>query len=461
MHYSRSLPLTRRQFIRLALAGSALLTGCSSTRAAIKLPEIACWPLGRRAAVAFTFDWETAMGGLIHSRSVNDPNVNEDYLLRARRMREGIATTRAIFAPHGIRATYYATGYNFLFGNRERRTFLGDPTFAWASRANGWLSDRWVRSPWFGDDPFGTVATHPEWYFGDLIAPLCADGHEIQSHTFSHLHGGLADQATWQQDLETWNQVAATHGLAPARSIAFPWSSSAGMSDTSWTIVERAGIRSVTRMSDQAQYSLWEIDQDGIVSAPCGQWLPGREGRIRAYPDCYLTPASEERVFRQLDRALAIGGMIDLWAHTEEVTSTAQIATWQRVTARVAGDEQIWVAPLGEIAAWETARSALMLEPDLQRSDERVWNMRLTNPTDQELLGLALKLPVQVERVRIADIELERSALVQPRGTGWWPTIGLVTLDLAAGQTVELQFVIPSGGVEGTALHKILQPHRG
>jgi hypothetical protein len=443
MHHARSLHSTRRQFLRLALAGGALLTGCTPTSAAIPLPEIACWPLGRRAAVAFTFDWETAMGGLIHSRSVNDPNVNDDYLLRARRMREGIATTRAIFAPHGIRATYYATGYNFLFGNRERRTFLGDPTFAWASRANGWLSDRWVSSPWFGDDPFGTVATHPEWYFGDLIAPLRADGHEIQSHTFSHLHGGLADRLTWQQDLETWNRVAAAQGVAPARSLAFPWSSSAGMSDASWSIVEQAGIRSVTRMSDQAQYSLWEIDQDGIVSAPCGQWLPGREGRIRAYPDCYLTPASEDRALRQLDRAIAIGGIIDLWAHTEEVTSAVQIATWQRVTARVAGDAQIWVAPLGEIAAWEAARVALMLEPDRQRSDERVWNLRLTNPTDQELLGLALKLPVQVAGVRIDDIELKRSELEQPRGTGWWPAIGLVTLDLGAGQTVELQFVAP------------------
>jgi len=135
--------------------------------------------------------------------------------------------------------------------------------------------------------------------------------------------------------------------------------------------------------------------------------------------------------------------MIDLWAHTEEVTSAAQIATWRRIIARVAGDAQIWVAPLGEIAAWEAARSALMLEPDRQRSDERVWSLRLTNPTDQELLGLALKLPVQVAGVRIDDSELERSELEQPRGTGWWPTSALVTLDLGAGQTVELQFVAP------------------
>ena len=90
------------------------------------------------------------------------------------RMREGITTTLQLFAPLGVRATYYATGYNFLLGNAERRTFMGDPTFAWATRANGWTSDRWATTPWFADDPFGTIGSDPAWYFGDLVGPLQA-----------------------------------------------------------------------------------------------------------------------------------------------------------------------------------------------------------------------------------------------------------------------------------------------
>ncbi|MCX7860598.1 MAG: polysaccharide deacetylase family protein, partial [Chloroflexus sp.] len=174
---------------------------------------IAPWPEGYRAAVAFTFDWETAMGGLVHSRSVDDPHANEDPILRGMRMRTGVETSMAIFARYNVRATYYATGYNFLMGNREQRRFMGDPVFSWASAANGWRSDRWVNRPWFSDDPYGTVATDPAWYFGDQIEPLLAAGHEIQSHTFSHLYGGYADVATWRADLEAWNAVAAERGV--------------------------------------------------------------------------------------------------------------------------------------------------------------------------------------------------------------------------------------------------------
>ncbi|RRR69139.1 MAG: hypothetical protein EI684_16485 [Candidatus Viridilinea halotolerans] len=344
--------LTRRQLLLSALGASFALSGCTQEPATPLSYTPPCWPAGKVAAVAFTFDWETAMGGLIHSRSVGDPNVEEDYLLRARRMREGIATTRTIFAPHGVRATYYATGYNFLMGNSERRRFMGDPIFTWATPEHGWRSERWATTPWFADDPLGTVASHPEWYFGDLIAPLLADGHEIQSHTFSHLHGGLADLATWQQDLDAWNSAAAERGVVPAASLAFPWSSSAGMSDDAWTLLEQAGITSVTRMSNQSQYSLWEHDANGVVLNPICRWLPGREGRILAFPDFYLTPAREALALEQLNRLLESGGIIDLWAHTEEVVSSEQIATWQRIVTRVATDERLWVAPLGEIAAW-------------------------------------------------------------------------------------------------------------
>ncbi|MFV9505927.1 MAG: polysaccharide deacetylase [Oscillochloridaceae bacterium umkhey_bin13] len=399
--------------------------------------ELAPWPLGRRAAVAFTFDWETAMGGLVHSRSLDDPAFDQDYLLRAMRMRDGITTTIQIFAPLDIQATYYATGYNFLDGNQERERFLGDPIFTWATQANGWTSDRWVTTPWFADDPFSTIQRDPGWYFGDLIAPLQANGHEIQSHTFSHLHGGLAELSTWQQDLATWNEVAARKGVAPATSIAFPWSSSAGMSDQSWDLLEQAGITSVTRLSDQPQYSLWESDRDGLVVAPRCRWFPGREGRILACPDFYLTPNTAELALRQIERAVATGGMIDLWAHTEEVISPEQLTAWQRVASRTANDQRLWVAPLGTIAAWQRALSQVEIEalPPTSDGGQRV---RLTNPSTRNLPGLSLSLPATTSRVLVQDEALPRFDRLNPRQAGWWPAAGLAVIDLAAGQQVEV-----------------------
>jgi hypothetical protein len=398
---------------------------------------LAPWPYGRSAAVAFTFDWETAMGGLVHSRSVGDPNAGQDHILRGMRMREGITTTLRIFAPHGVRATYYATGYNFLDGNLERRRFMGDPTFTWATRANGWTSDRWATTPWFVDDPFGTIQSDPAWYFGDLLAPLRRAGHEIQSHSFSHLHGGLADLDSWRADLESWNSVAAERGLAPASSLAFPWSSSAGMGDAAWDLLEGAGIASVTRLSDQAQYNLWQADADGLVAEPRCRWLPGRESRILACPDFYVTVERASLAFAQIERAVEAGGMIDLWTHTEEVTSAAQIAAWEELVRRVAADERVWVAPLDEIAAWQRAREQLRIEP-AAGSPDALLAVTILNPSDAPMAGLALRLPENTARVNLNGDELQASGGPVPGGVGWWPAAGLAIVDLGPGQSLEV-----------------------
>lgn len=391
-----------------------------------RLPEppaltLAPWPNGRRAAVAFTFDWETAMGGLVHSFSAGDPRADEDYLLRALRMREGVTTTLRLFEPHGVRATYFANGYNFLDGNLERRRFMGDPTFGdWATAKNGWGSARWERTPWFADDPYGSVASHPGWYFGDLIGPLQAAGHEIQSHTFSHFFGGYVDAALWQADLEAWNAVAAEAGVAPASAIAFPWSSSSGVSDASWDAMERAGITAVTRLSDYEQYNLFPADERGLVAEPRCRWLPGREGRILACPDFYLTERSAPLALEQIELAIAAGGMIDLWAHTEEVVTDAQIAAWAGVVRRAAEDERVWVAPFGEVAAWQRALAAVEV-----RAAGDGQTFTVTNTSDRSLSALTLTLPAGAARAAVAGDE------VQPRG-------GQIVIDLAPGQQVEV-----------------------
>ncbi len=398
--------------------------------------QIALWPEGYQAAVAFTFDWETAMGGLVHSRSVDDPRADEDPVVRGMRMRTGVETSMAIFARHNVRATYYATGYNFLMGNREQRRFMGDPVFTWASAANGWRSDRWVTHRWFGDDPYGTVATDPAWYFGDQIEPLLAAGHEIQSHTFSHLYGGYADAATWRADLEAWNTVAAERGVGNARSLAFPWSSSAGMSDANWDVIEQLGIRSVTRLSDYGPYNLFPTDEQGLIRNPQCRWLPGREGRILACPDFYLTPNRADLAIAQIERAVAVGGMIDIWAHTEEVTSVAQQTAWEDVVSYTVGRGDVWVAPLSEIAHWQMARMSLVITPVATSSDtfglgngDPAQRYLLSNPSPYELVGLMIDLPSDTAAVAIDHNIIPRTQ---------WQARGWLRIDLAAGQTVEV-----------------------
>jgi peptidoglycan/xylan/chitin deacetylase (PgdA/CDA1 family) len=402
--------------------GADLAADFPDAYAPLDFPQVLPWPGGRRAAVAFTFDWETAMGGLVHSRSVGDPNFDQDYLERGLRMREGITTTLAIFQQYDVRATYFATGYNFLLGNPERRMFLNNPTFDWATQANGWTSERWTTTPWFADDPYGTLASDPAWYFGDLLPQLLAAGHEIQSHTFSHFFGGYVDAATWQADLATWDAVAAERGVPPARAIAFPWSSSSGISDSDWDTMERAGIVAVTRLSDQAQYNLFPVDESGLVAESRCRWLPGREGRILACPDFYLKPERADLAMRQIERAIAQGGMIDIWAHTEEVTSPAQIAAWTQVVRRAAENPAVWVAPFSQIADWQRGVEQVQIHLLADGSYE------VRNLSQLDLAGLSIELAPGARRAQVNGDDLAIRD-------------GRVMIDLGAGQTVELSML--------------------
>jgi hypothetical protein len=387
------------------------------------------WPNGYRAATSFSFDWETTMGGLIHSRS-DDPNSSENPEARGLRMREGVTTTLRLFQPLGIRATYYANGYNFLLGNTERRQFMDNPTYTWASKANGWSTDSWTATPWFAKDPYGAIQSDPSWYFGDLIAPLQHDQQDIQSHTFSHFSGGDATAADWQSDLQAWRAVAAERNVLPARSLAFPWSRSNGMSYANWDAIEAAGITSVTRTSwnpKQPQYH--------IVSAadPHCRPIPGHE-RILACPDFYLhSPETASQALKLIDHTIAVSGTIDLWAHTEEVIAPEQIAAWGQVVRYAAQQRDagtLWIAPLAEITDWQIAIAECKIENvELKsQSNASIVSFKLTNGSNRDLNGLTLTLPFKFKQLTVNGNVLNSQS---PRGQP--------ILNVPAGQTLEVQ----------------------
>jgi hypothetical protein len=390
-----------------------------------RLPTIAPWPNGYRAATSFSFDWETAMGGLIHSRS-DDPNSTENPEARGLRMREGITTTLRLFQPLGIHATYYANGYNFLLGNAERRHFMDNPTYAWASKANGWPTDTWTTTPWFAKDPYGVIQSDPSWYFGDLIAPLQRNQQDIQSHTFSHFSGGDATAADWQSDLEAWRAVAAERNVPPARSLAFPWSRSNGMSYADWDTIEAAGITSVTRTSwnpKQPQYQ--------IVSAAdrhCRP-IPGHE-HILACPDFYMhSQETAAQAIKLIDRTIAVSGTIDLWAHTEEVTSPEQIAAWGQVVSYAAQQRDagtLWIAPLAEIADWQSAVAECKIENVELKTQAATSSLtfKITNASERDLNGLTLTLPFKFKQLTVNGNILNSPFSI---------------LNVPAGQTLEVQ----------------------
>lgn len=346
--------------------------------------QIRPWPTGYNAAVSFSYDWETAMGGLVHSRSIDDPMAGTDPVLRGMRMRVGLTNSLQLFAPYHYAATYYVNGYNFLDGNRAGQVFMGNPIFAWATKANGWQSNVWSQQPWFSADPHGDIHSDPAWYFGDLIDPVRAAGHDIQSHTFSHFYGGFASPQEWQSDLAAWRTVAATRAVAPATSLAFPWSSSAGMRYDNWDQLVAAGITSLTRTAWNPR-----LPQYHIVSATEARCkpLPGHEV-ILICPDYYLTTARVAGALGLIADLRTRDGMIDFWSHTEEVVTPAQIAAWRAVVEATARAGDIWVAPLRTIAARQQLLGAVQTK--VVRQDTTV-SITLLNPTSTTINDVVIR----------------------------------------------------------------------
>ena len=354
------------------------------------------FPDGRRAALAFSFDWESAMGGLIHTRSDNTgeaggvslgsdggPSVS-DAEDKGQRMRDGAQFLADLFAQYGIKATFYATGYDLLDGNPACQKFNGDPIYRNADTARGWGSDWWRTHPWYENDPCTTEAQSPAWYFASETRALAAAGHEISSHTFGHLYvrGVTPDQLA--ADLALWQRTATALGLPAARSFAFPWTSSNSLDAPFWAVFERVGMTILTRLYQTKEQPLrhpYELDR--IAGDP----------NLLAFPDFYLASnaEAENEALARIDVTVAVRGYHSLWDHPNESLEQRGQEVWTRVITYAAAqrDRGLWIAPVTEIATYSTAtRTVDLVALPLAGGTQ----LGVTNGTGRALDGLTVGL---------------------------------------------------------------------
>ena len=120
-----------------------------------------------------------------------------------------------------------------------------------------------------------------------------------------------------------------------------------------------ASPRSRAPSPKQPQYAL------ASPADPHCRPIPGHE-RILACPDFYLhSQETAAQAIKLIDHTIAVSGTIDLWAHTEEVTSPEQIAAWGQVVSYAAQQRDagaLWIAPLAEIADWQAAVAECKIE---------------------------------------------------------------------------------------------------
>ncbi|HYF61874.1 MAG TPA: hypothetical protein VD886_03620, partial [Herpetosiphonaceae bacterium] len=196
--------------------------------------------------------------------------------------------------------------------------------------------------------------------------------------------------------LAAWTALAAEQNVAPAAALAFPYGGSDGMTDGHWQALQEAGITTVTRT--RRPVDLDASDKYLLVDRNRYQprLLPGRD--VLAIPDFELQPKYRADVLARMQQAAAAGGMLDLWAHTNEIVSPEQIAAWREVIAAAAGDPALWVAPLPEITGyWRGVRRV-----GVEILAESPLRLRVSNPGPAALPGLTLLLPGRAERVASA-----------------------------------------------------------
>lgn len=351
------------------------------------------YPKGAQAAVSFSVDWETAMGGYIHSLTA-PPTAAVTTGLQAR---QGTQNLLDLLKPYNLRATWFSNGYNFLSGNVERRTWMGDPTFTWAvSTTTRWQPIDWTRTKWFAYDPHGTVQSDPAWYFGDLVPQVQTAQQSIESHTFSHMYVGFAPVSDLQNDFAAWRDVAASQQVNPAQVLAFPFGGSDGMTAAHWLVFKQAGINTVTRTRISRTIN---DTKDRHLLINRSRWLPRLlpEHDVLVMPDAYLMPDRADQVQSYLQQAIAAGGMIDIYAHNHEIVAPEQIAAWQRMIKLAADDKRVWIAPMLEIANyWRGVRS---IELTTTNNDDGSLKLNIENPSSYDLAGLTLMMPRSIERV--------------------------------------------------------------
>jgi hypothetical protein len=411
--------------------------------------QVEAHPNGRQGALAFSFDWESAMGGAIHSKGMaeHDPVSAAEHGMD---MRQGADWLDDLFVRNHISATFYGTGYNLLDGNTEHRTFAGDPTYQWASPKNRWETDYWTKHPWYTDDPHGTYQSEPAWYFGDQTRRLMSAGHEIASHTFGHLYVRGADVLSMTVDADEWLKAASAMGVPPSSTFAFPWRSSNSLKADMYDMLYSKGIRAVTRI-----YALDMVDQYTV-------------GAVKVYADMAVMPdfllggasatAGEEaegatigadRGLQVIEETLARRGTTSFWNHPEVLADdpafTPDRAAWQRVVEAAAQERdrgRLWIDTVANITAYQTAIMSVTTRLEQGFMGLGGWQLKVNNNSGRELHGVTLTFPGDVRNASLDGTGLrtvktggDGSVQLSEPGNPEFPTRQLVIGSLPPGVT--------------------------
>jgi len=161
-------------------------------------------------AIVISFDIESPVDS-----PIQDLNYAKDVGFRSR---VGLKRLLEISNVYGIPFTLFCTGHTLLKECKGHKAVI---KILRRNRRYGFHVGKYL---WHVIDPASNYVEYPEFYYGDLIdeAIRSGIGHEIASHSFSHIPYPLVNDETADKDLNMSIETLQLYGLKPY-SFAFPF----------------------------------------------------------------------------------------------------------------------------------------------------------------------------------------------------------------------------------------------
>jgi len=437
------------------------LLSSSNVNLWVNAPKLSCGdvyieshPNGTQGSVAFSFDWESAMGGALRSFGMkeHDPSIAAIHGLK---MRQGADWLNKLFSDSKIEATFYGTGYNLLDGNTQRNTFSGDPIYKWAGPKNRWETDYWLTHKWYSDDPFGTYQTHPAWYFGDQTRRLLEAGHEIAPHTFGHIYVRGSNPQELATDMDEWLAAARPLGITNTTTFAFPWRSSNSLTADFYDVLYNRGIRAVTRIYERDMKDLYTLGAPSVYQdiSVMPDFLLGSPS-VNAGEEAGKEIGLQEGL-QVITDTMARRGTTSFWTHPEQLADGPEFdavrAAWEGVVteaARQRDNGKLWIATVADITTYQRDLLSVTTSLDHGFLGMGGWKVQVRNDSGKELHGVTLTLPGNVKRISSSTAVLtvqhpnkDTTSLSEP-GNPLYPVRQIVLPNLPPGTTtIEVEWV--------------------
>ncbi len=239
--------------------------------------------------------------------------------------RESWLTLLDLFERNDLPATWAVVGHLFL------------------ERCNGRHEDHPAGEEWFARDPGGVASSTSEWFGRDLIeAILDSDvGHEIGSHSFSHVEFGApettpeiaAAELRHSREAATEYELEPTSFVFPRNNIGYRellaehgFTCYRGATPLRWydeVPLRRAGkFLSWGSGTSAPPIVTPTVDQHGLVDIPASLYLFDFEGPPRTAVETVTTDPVVRQVELGIERlANAREGVFHLWLHPNNITT--------------------------------------------------------------------------------------------------------------------------------------------